>query len=67
MHPDDVHKTAFSCRYGLYEWLVMPMGLTNAPSGFMRLMTKVFRPYLDKFLVVYLDDLLECPAEVAGG
>jgi hypothetical protein len=58
MHPDDIHKTAFNCRYGLYEWTVMPMGLTNAPSGFMRLMTKVFRPYLDKFLVVYLDDLL---------
>lgn len=58
MHPDDVHKTAFNCRYGLFEWTVMPMGLTNAPSGFLRLMHKVFGKYLDKFMVVYLDDLL---------
>lgn len=58
MHPDDVHKSAFTCRYGLFEWTVMPMGLTNAPSAFMRHMHRVFGRCLDRFLVVYLDDLL---------
>lgn len=58
MHPDDIHKTAFNCRYGLFEWTVMPMGLTNAPSAFMRMMNNIFRPYIDKFLPCFLDDLL---------
>jgi hypothetical protein len=51
-------KTAFRCRYGLFEYTVMPFGLCNAPGTFQHYMNDTFCEFLDKFLIIYLDDLL---------
>ena len=57
VHPDDVQKTAFRTRYGHFEFLVLPFGLTNAPATFMHLMHSIFREYLDSFIIIFLDDI----------
>jgi hypothetical protein len=58
IRPSYIVKIAFTAKYGVYEYTFMSFGLTNAPAYFMYLMNKVFMEYLDKFVVVFIDDIL---------
>ena len=55
---EDISKTTFRTRYGHYEFVVIPFGLTNTPTTFMCLMNSIFSQYLDKFMLVFIDDIL---------
>ena len=58
IHDEDIHKTVFRTRYDHYEFVVMSFGFTNAPANFMCMMNNIFSKYLDKFVLVFIDDIL---------
>ncbi|KAF9763057.1 Retrovirus-related Pol polyprotein from transposon 17.6 [Nosema granulosis] len=58
MHPEDIEKTAFGCKEGLFEFVKMPFGLVNGPATFQRIMNNILRDFINKFVVVYMDDIL---------